>query len=85
MEDMSTTTTTTTTTTMPTAVRLLDLGPLAQLRAGRLARRLPQLVAGLVLYGASLAFMVRGALGLAPWDVLHSGLIRFVPITSARW
>jgi len=82
MEDMSTTTTTTT--TMPTAVRLLDLGPLAQLRAGRLARRLPQLVAGLVLYGASLAFMVRGALGLAPWDVLHSGLIRFVPITLGQ-
>jgi uncharacterized membrane protein YczE len=86
MEDMSTTTTTTTMPidTMPTAVRLLDLGPLAQLRAGRLARRLPQLVAGLVLYGASLAFMVRGALGLAPWDVLHSGLIRFVPITLGQ-
>jgi uncharacterized membrane protein YczE len=37
-----------------------------------------------VLYGASLAFMVRGALGLAPWDVLHSGLIRFVPITLGQ-
>lgn len=59
---------------------LADLGPLAQLRAGRLARRLPQLVAGLFLYGASLALMVRGGLGLAPWDVLHSGLIRYVPI-----
>jgi uncharacterized membrane protein YczE len=78
MEDMSTTTTTTTT------AALLHLGPVAQLRAGRLARRLPQLAAGLVLYGASLAFMVRGALGLAPWDVLHSGLIRFVPITLGQ-
>jgi uncharacterized membrane protein YczE len=60
---------------------LVDLGPLAQLRAGRLGRRLPQLVVGLVLYGASLAMMVRGALGLAPWDVLHSGFIRHVPMT----
>lgn len=59
---------------------LADLGPIAQLRAGRLARRLPQLLVGLVLYGVSLALMVRGDLGLAPWDVLHSGLIRYVPI-----
>jgi uncharacterized membrane protein YczE len=60
---------------------LVDLGPLAQLRAGRLGRRLPQLLVGLALYGASLAMMVRGALGLAPWDVLHSGFIRHVPMT----
>lgn len=53
---------------------LVDLGPLAQLRAGRLPRRLSQLAVGLVLYGLSLAMMVRGDLGLAPWDVLHSGL-----------
>jgi uncharacterized membrane protein YczE len=63
---------------------LVDLGPLAQLRAGRLARRLPQLYVGLVLYGVSLAMMVRGDLGLAPWDVLHSGLIRHVPITLGQ-
>jgi uncharacterized membrane protein YczE len=60
---------------------LVDLGPVAQLRAGRLGRRLPQLLVGLALYGASLAMMVRGALGLAPWDVLHSGFIRHVPMT----
>ena len=59
---------------------LADLGPIAQLRAGRLPRRLTQLVVGLFLYGASLALMVRGGLGLAPWDVLHSGLIEFIPI-----
>jgi uncharacterized membrane protein YczE len=64
--------------------RLADLGPLAQLRAGRLPRRLTQLFVGLALYGVSLALMVRGALGLAPWDVLHSGLIRFVPITLGQ-
>jgi len=63
---------------------LTDLGPVAQLRAGRLPRRLTQLYAGLVLYGASLALMVRGDLGLAPWDVLHSGLIRHVPITLGQ-
>ena len=63
---------------------LSDLGPIAQLRAGRLGRRLPQLYAGLVAYGVSLAMMVRGDLGLAPWDVLHSGLIRHVPITLGQ-
>lgn len=63
---------------------LLDMGPVAQLRAGRLLRRLPQLVVGLVLYGASLGMMVRGALGLAPWDVLHSGFIRHVPMTIGQ-
>ena len=63
---------------------LVDLGPVAQLRAGRLGRRLPQLVLGLALYGASLAMMLRGALGLAPWDVLHSGFIRHVPMTIGQ-
>jgi uncharacterized membrane protein YczE len=63
---------------------LVDLGPVTQLRAGRLARRLPQLYVGLFLYGVSLALMVRGALGLAPWDVLHSGFIRHVPMTLGQ-
>ena len=63
---------------------LADLGPIAQLRAGRLARRVPQLLLGLFLYGASLAMMVRGALGLAPWDVFHSGLIEHVPLTLGQ-
>ncbi len=63
---------------------LTELGPVAQLRAGRLARRLPQLYVGLFLYGVSLAMMVRGALGLAPWDVLHSGFIRHVPMTLGQ-
>lgn len=63
---------------------LLDLGPVEQLRAGRLGRRLPQLLAGLLLYGASLGMMVRSVLGLAPWDVLHSGMIRHVPMTLGQ-
>jgi uncharacterized membrane protein YczE len=55
--------------------QLADLGPLAQLRAGRLGRRLPQLVVGLWLYGVSLALMVQGDDGVAPWDVLHLGIV----------
>jgi len=68
------------TTTAPRSVVLSDLGPVAQFRAGRLARRLVQLYAGLLLYGFSIALMVRSDLGLAPWDVLHSGLTKHVPI-----
>lgn len=63
---------------------LMELGPVAQLRAGRLPLRLTQLYVGLVMYGASLALMVRGDLGLAPWDVLHSGVIRHLPITLGQ-
>jgi uncharacterized membrane protein YczE len=44
-------------------------------------RRLGQLYAGLVLYGVSMAFFVRGRLGVMPWDVLHLGLVRWVPIS----
>ncbi|MCW2781969.1 MAG: hypothetical protein JWR35_2418 [Marmoricola sp.] len=50
------------------------LGPIAQLRAGRLTRRLSQLVFGLLLYGVTLAMMIRATLGNAPWDVMHQGL-----------
>jgi len=70
--------------TTPAVPVLVDLSPLAQLRAGRLVRRLPQLLIGLWLYGTSLALMVRGDLGLAPWDVLHSGLIRHVPVSLGQ-
>jgi len=64
----------------PPRIVLSDLGPIAQLRAGRIGRRLTQLYAGLLLYGFSIALMVRSHLGLAPWDVLHSGLTGHVPI-----
>src|SRR5918994_3267285 len=44
--------------------------------AGRvgLAGRLVRLYAGLVLFGVSLALMVRANLGLGPWDVFHQGV-----------
>lgn len=61
--------------------RLAVLGPLEQLRAGRLPRRLSQLLVGLALYGFTLAMIIRGALGNAPWDVLHQGMARHLPIS----
>jgi uncharacterized membrane protein YczE len=76
-------TTMTATTTRATSV-LADLGPVAQLRAGRLGRRMVQLSVGLVLYGVSIGLMVRGNIGLAPWDVLHSGLIEQIPLTLGQ-
>jgi uncharacterized membrane protein YczE len=39
-----------------------------------LVERLGQLVLGLFLYGVALGFMVRGGIGVAPWDVLALGL-----------
>ena len=44
-------------------------------------RRLLQLYAGLVLYGLSLAMLVRAELGLDPWDVLHQGIARHVGLS----
>lgn len=46
-----------------------------------MTRRLIQLFAGLILYGASLAFLLRAGLGLAPWDVLHQGLAERLGVT----
>lgn len=40
----------------------------------RLTRRVIQLYAGLLLYGASAGLMVRAGLGLDPWDVFHQGV-----------
>jgi uncharacterized membrane protein YczE len=64
--------------------QLSRLGPLAQLRAGRLPHRLVQLSFGLVLYGATLAMLIRSTLGNAPWDVLHQGLAKHLPITIGQ-
>ena len=46
----------------------------------RTAARLVQLVAGLVLYGASEALMLRPGVGVDPWDVFHTGLARLTGI-----
>jgi len=47
-------------------------------------RRLAQLFAGLVLFGASTALMVASGLGLASWDVLHQGLARHTGLPLGR-
>mgnify|MGYP001122528482 CR=1 FL=1 len=70
--------------TAPGPLALANLGPLQQLRAGRLPRRLVQLVVGLAIYGMSMAMIVRGALGVIPWDVLHTGLIQHVPVSFGQ-
>jgi uncharacterized membrane protein YczE len=56
--------------------QLAALTPVQQLTAGRTVRRLVQLFGGLLLYGVSMAMLVRSTLGLDPWDVLHDGISR---------
>ena len=51
---------------------------LPSLRGRRLGRRLVQLYVGLALYGVSMGLLVRSALGVMPWDVLHQGLSRHI-------
>lgn len=60
---------------------LATLGPLAQLRAGRLPLRLAWLLVGLALYGASMAMVLRATLGQIPWDVFHVGLGTHLPLS----
>ncbi|WP_235950363.1 membrane protein YczE [Phycicoccus flavus] len=62
-------------------VPLVPMTPLQQVRAGRLPRRLVQLVVGLVLFGATMALILRAGLGLEPWGVLTYGLIQHVPVS----
>ncbi|MFJ9690208.1 YitT family protein [Streptomyces bacillaris] len=50
-------------------------------RPTHLTRRLVQLYAGLTLYGASSALLVRAGLGLEPWGVLHQGLAELTGIS----
>jgi uncharacterized membrane protein YczE len=52
----------------------LTIRPLWRPLRHPLAARLPQLVAGLFLYGIGLALMVRAGIGVAPWDVLSQGI-----------
>ena len=44
-------------------------------------RRLAQLLVGLTAYGTSMALQLRATLGVAPWDVLHQGLARHLPLS----
>ncbi|MGH3692194.1 MAG: YczE/YyaS/YitT family protein [Microbacterium sp.] len=48
--------------------------PVAATSRRDLVERFGQLILGLFLYGVALGFMVRGGIGVAPWDVLALGL-----------
>ncbi|QBF47748.1 YczE/YyaS/YitT family protein [Janibacter limosus] len=67
--------------TQPRNRALADIGPIDQLRAGRLTIRLPLLLVGLFLYGGSMAMVIRGTLGQIPWDVLHVGVSHHIPLS----
>jgi uncharacterized membrane protein YczE len=62
-------------------VELVPMNPVEQLRAGRLVHRVTQLFAGLVLFGVSMALLLRADLGLEPWGVLQYGLIQHIPMS----
>ena len=50
-----------------------------------LVRRLVQLYVGLVLFGVSVAMVIRSTLGNAPWDVFHQGLARTFGLGTGVW
>lgn len=51
-------------------------GTACRIPNGAMMTRVVQLLVGLWLFGASVAFLVRADLGLDPWDVLHHGISR---------
>ena len=46
-----------------------------------MARRTPQLVLGLLIFGMGLGFVVLGAQGEGPWTVFHEGVSLHTPLT----
>jgi uncharacterized membrane protein YczE len=57
------------------------MGAAEQLRAGRKTRRIPQLLVGLLGYGASVMLLVTSGLGPASWSVLTEGISRTAGIS----
>jgi uncharacterized membrane protein YczE len=74
MDDMST--------GIPTAG---ESGPRSSSRPWPFWARFVQLIVGLVLFGLSAALLVRGDLGLDPWDVFHQGLARATNMAIGTW
>ncbi len=58
-----------------------DRGGRAARRPEKITRRSIQLAIGLLLYGTGIAMLVRGELGVAPWDVLTLGIISHLPLS----
>ncbi|MDR7087471.1 putative membrane protein YczE [Aeromicrobium panaciterrae] len=50
----------------------------------RMPERLVRLIAGLFLYGFTMAMMVESTLGLDPWDVFHEGVAEQAPLTFGQ-
>ena len=42
--------------------------------ASQVVRRVPQLIAGLLIFGLGLGLVVLGAQGEGPWTVFHEGV-----------
>ena len=61
--------------------RAASLAPLT--RGGRVGR-FALLIGGLLLYGLSLRLMIDARIGVAPWEVLHLGLSRVLPLTVGQ-
>src|SRR5687768_15007614 len=55
--------------------------PIGSLGAADTAARVGQLLVGLVLYGISLAMLIRADLGVGPWDVFSLGLAVHLPMS----
>ncbi|WP_216323290.1 YczE/YyaS/YitT family protein [Deinococcus aestuarii] len=55
--------------------------PLAFVTAQPVGRRFLLLVFGLFLYGLSLRLMLDARVGVAPWEVLHLGVTRHLPLS----
>ncbi|WP_261664367.1 YczE/YyaS/YitT family protein [Deinococcus sp. Marseille-Q6407] len=58
--------------------------PLARVSTWGFPARLALLLGGLVLYGLSLRLMIDAGVGVAPWDVLHTGLAGRFPVTVGQ-
>ena len=55
--------------------------PIDSLGPADTAARVGQLLVGLVLYGISLAMLIRAELGVGPWDVFALGIANHLPMT----
>jgi len=60
---------------------MIRMNAFAQVRAGRKARRIPQLLVGLVGYGAAVMMLVEAGLGPASWSVLTEGTAKSLGIS----
>ena len=59
-------------------------GTSSTLRTGWVVTRTVRLIAGLALFAAGLALMLRAELGLSAWDVLHDALRSLTPLTFGQ-